>query len=420
MPHTDVLALILGGGAGSRLFPLTKLRSKPAVPIAGNYRLVDIPISNCLNSGIDKIFVLTQFNSVSLHRHITQTYKFDIFSRGWVQILAAEQTPLSTDWYQGTADAIRKQRTELEAVSPADVVILSGDHLYRMDYAAFVAAHRAAQADVTVAVLPVARAEAGRFGIVETKAGGQIVGFHEKPKEAGLLDRLATYPDPQRPYLGSMGVYVFRTEALYDLLDTEAGADFGKHILPASLDRYAVMTYPFDGYWEDIGTIRSFYEANLALVEPEARFSFYDPVHPIYTHPRFLPPSQVDGECTLRAAMVAGGASIVGSRIEHSIVGVRARIGPDVSLRRSIVMGADYFETETDRAENAARGIPNIGLGPGCRIEGAIIDKNARLGKGVIIRGLPGRPDESADHFAIRDGIVIVTKDAVLPDGTVI
>jgi len=420
MPHTDVLGLILGGGAGSRLYPLTKLRSKPAVPIAGNYRLVDIPISNCLNSGIDKIFVLTQFNSVSLHRHITQTYKFDIFSRGWVQILAAEQTPLSTDWYQGTADAIRKQRTELEAVDPADVVILSGDHLYRMDYAAFVEAHRVAQADVTVAVLPVAREEAGRFGIVETNAHGQIVGFHEKPKDPGLLDKLATYPDPQRPCLGSMGVYVFRTRALYELLDTEAGSDFGKHILPASLERCKVMAFPFDGYWEDIGTIRSFYEANLALVEPDARFSFYDPVHPIYTHPRFLPPSQVDQKCSLQAVMVAGGASIVGSRIEHSIVGVRARIGPDVLLQRSIVMGADYFEANADRADNAARGIPNIGIGSGCRIEGAIIDKNARLGRGVVIRSLPDRPDEHAAHYAIRDGIVIVTKDAVLPDGTVI
>jgi glucose-1-phosphate adenylyltransferase len=420
MPHTDVLALILGGGAGSRLYPLTKLRAKPAVPIAGNYRLVDIPISNCLNSGIDRIFVLTQFNSVSLHRHITQTYKFDIFSRGWVQILAAEQTPTSTDWYQGTADAIRKQRTELEAVAPREVVILAGDHLYRMDYAAFVRAHRDAQADVTVAVLPVSRADASRFGIVQTNAQGQIVAFHEKPTDPALLDRLAVHPDPARPYLGSMGVYVFRTRALYDLLDSEPGSDFGKHILPASLGRRTVQAFPFDGYWEDIGTIRSFYEANLALLEPDARFSFYDPVHPIYTHPRFLPPSQIDEGCTLEAVLVSGGTRIVRSAIDHAIVGVRAQIGPDVHLSRTIVMGADYFETDGDRAANAAQGLPNIGVGAGSRIAGAIIDKNARIGRQVVIRGLTGRPDLDSQHYAIRDGIVIVTKDAVVPDGTTI
>jgi glucose-1-phosphate adenylyltransferase len=257
MPLTDVLALILGGGAGTRLHPLTKLRAKPAVPIAGHYRLVDVPISNCLNSGIERIYVLTQFNSVSLHRHITQTYKFDLFSRGWVQILAAEQTPRSADWYQGTADAVRKQRPELEAVNPRDFLILSGDHLYRMDYEAFVRHHREAGADVTLAVLPVSRADASRFGVVEADPDGRIRNFHEKPKDPAVLDALATYPDPERPYLGSMGVYVFRREALYHLLDNNPGSDFGKHILPGSLETCRIVAYPFDGYWEDIGTIRA-------------------------------------------------------------------------------------------------------------------------------------------------------------------
>lgn len=420
MPQTDVLALILGGGAGSRLYPLTRLRAKPAVPIGGSYRLVDIPISNCLNSGLDKIFVLTQFNSVSLHRHITQTYKFDIFSRGWVQILAAEQTPRSSDWYQGTADAIRKQRTELEAVGPRDVVILSGDQLYRMDYAAFVRAHREAGADVSVAVLPVSRADAGRYGIVETGADGLIERFYEKPRDPAVLDQLATYPDPERPYLGSMGVYVFRTEALYSLLDDIPGADFGKDILPASLERCRVLAYPFDGYWEDIGTIRAFYDANLALLEPDAHFSFFDADRPIYTHPRFLPPSLVDAGCTLDRVFVASGCKITRSDIQQSIVGVRSRIGPDVRLRRTIVMGADYAETAEDLAANLARGVPHVGIGPGCRIEGAIIDKNARLGRGVVIRDLPDRPDAETEHYTVRDGIVIITKDSVVPDGLVI
>ena len=420
MALTDVLALILGGGAGTRLYPLTKLRAKPAVPIAGSYRLVDVPISNCLNAGIDKIYILTQFNSVSLHRHITQTYKFDLFSRGWVQILAAEQTPRSRDWYQGTADALRKQRTELESAAPRDCLILSGDHLYRMDYAAFVAAHRASEADVTLAVLPVPAAEVSRFGIVQTDTQGRVVDFHEKPTDPALLSKLATYPDPQRPYLGSMGVYLFRAEALYHLLDTNPGADFGKDVLPASLENCRVVAYPFDGYWEDIGTISAFYQANLALVEPDPTFSFYDPERPIYTHPRFLPPSRVDHDCLLHKVLLSGGVTIKHSQVYESVIGIRSQIGPEARLARTVMMGADFYEDEQIRAEKLRLGQPVLGVGPGCVVEGAIIDKNACLGADVIIRHMPDRPDLETEHYVVRDGIVVVLKNATIPPGTVI
>jgi len=420
MPQTDTLALILGGGAGTRLYPLTKQRAKPAVPIAGSYRLVDIPISNCLNSGIQKIYILTQYNSVSLHRHITQTYQFGLFSNGWVQILAAEQTSRSVDWYQGTADALRKQRTELETVAPRNFLILSGDHLYRMDYDAFVRAHREAEADVSVAVLPVARRDAGRFGIVETDARRRIVKFHEKPTDEALLDRLATYPDAERPYLGSMGVYVFRAQSLYQLLDTNPGSDFGKDIIPASLASCRVTAYPFDGYWEDIGTIRAFYDANLALMEPHPLFDFHDAERPIYTHPRFLPAALVEGDCRLNRTLLAPGARVVGSEIDHSIVGVRSQIGPACRLAHTIMMGADFFESEADKAANSAAGRPNVGIGANSVIEGAIIDKNARIGAKSVIRSLAGRPDFDADNYAVRDGIVVVMKNATIAPGTII
>jgi glucose-1-phosphate adenylyltransferase len=420
MPLHDVLALILGGGAGTRLYPLTRLRAKPAVPIAGNYRLVDVPISNCLNSGIEHIYILTQFNSVSLHRHITQTYKFDLFSRGWVQILAAEQTPRSSDWYQGTADAVRKQRPELEAVAPNDFLILSGDHLYRMDYEAFVRAHRENQADITVAVLPVAREEARRFGIVQTDPDGRIVKFHEKPSDPAVLDTLATYPDPERPFLGSMGVYVFRAAALYELLDGDTGSDFGKHILPNHLNDCRVMAYPFDDYWEDIGTIRAFYQANLALVQPDARFSFYDSERPIFTHPRFLPPTQVGEDCLLDRVMLAAGGRVIKSQIYESVIGIRSQIGPGARIARTIMMGSDFYQSAAVQAEKRRRGEPLMGVGAGCVIEGAIIDKNACIGDGVVIRQLPNRPDVDTEAYAIRDGIVIVAKNASIPAGTVI
>lgn len=420
MKHSDVLALILGGGAGTRLYPLTKLRAKPAVPIGGKYRLVDIPISNCLNSGVEQIYVLTQFNSVSLHRHITQTYKFDVFSRGWVQLLAAEQTPRSADWYQGTADAVRKQVPELRAVSPRDVIILSGDHLYRMDYDPFIRAHREAGADISLAVKPVSPADAPRFGIVELGPDRRVLDFHEKPSAPDRLASLAARDDPERPYLASMGIYVFRADALYRALESDAGSDFGKHILPASLRRLRVMAYPFDGYWEDIGTIRAFYEANLALADPDPGFSFYDPERPIYTHPRFLPASRVEGECNLDRVLLADGCRVVRSQIHHSVVGIRSMIGPDARLTRTVMMGADFYETATEKARNRSGGIPHVGVGQGCVIEGAIIDKNARIGDGVVIRLLPDRKDSDTDQYAVREGTVVVAKNGIIPSGTVI
>jgi glucose-1-phosphate adenylyltransferase len=315
---------------------------------------------------------------------------------------------------------VRKQQPELLAVNPREFLILSGDHLYRMDYGAFIEAHREAGADISVAVLPVSRAEASRFGILETDSARRIINFHEKPTDPRLLDSLATYPDPQRPCLGSMGVYLFRAEVLYSLLEEEAGSDFGKHILPASLKRWRVFAYPFEGYWEDIGTIRSFYEANLALAASEPAFSFHDAERPIYTHPRFLPPSRVDQDCILRDVLLADGCEVVRSQIYESIVGVRSRIGPAARLSRTVMMGADQYETDSEKAAHRAAGLPPIGVGQGCVIEGAIIDKNARIGDDVVIRHIPDRPDMETENYVARDGLIIVMKNGVVPNGSVI
>jgi glucose-1-phosphate adenylyltransferase len=415
---TDVLGLILGGGRGERLYPLTKERAKPAVPIAGRYRLIDIPISNCLNSGVEKIYIITQFNSVSLHRHIVQTYKFDVFSSGWVQILAAEQTPRSTDWYQGTADAVRKQLMEVLTTRARDVLILAGDHLYRMDYADFIRTHRERGADVTVAVKPVSAREASRFGILVYDAGGRIVTFREKPK-ADALEGLESGDDAERPYNASMGIYVFRTEALVELLE-RAGQDFGHDVLPSSLDTHRVMAYPFNGYWVDIGTIRSFYETNIALAQPNTPFDFYDPVRPIYTHPRFLPGSRIADARIERTTVGDGCIFHPDVAVVESVIGLRSIVGAGVRITRSIVMGADYYETPDQRAANRREGRPDIGIGAGSAIEGAIVDKNARIGRNVVIH--PHGEDESieTESYVVRDGIVIVVKDAVIPDETTI
>lgn len=421
MPQVhDVLALILGGGAGTRLYPLTKMRSKPAVPLAGKYRLIDIPISNCMNSGIEHIYVLTQYNSVSLHRHIYQTYKFDVFSPGWVQVLAAEQTATSTDWYQGTADAVRKQLVEIRSFGARDTLILSGDHLYRMDYSAFLRTHRDNQADITVAVKPVSRGDAGRFGLLKTDTDGRIVAFAEKPKDPAVVEDFATGENPDLPCMASMGIYVFRTELLMDLLRNNDGPDFGYHILPAAIEQLKVQSHAFHGYWEDIGTIRSFYEANLALVRRNPPFDFYDAINPIYSHPRFLPGTRLGGDCVINRVLIADGCYVVRSRIDESVIGLRSRIGPNATLTRSIVMGADYYETEADKAENRRLGRPEIGIAADCVIEGAIIDKNARIGEGVVIRSIPDRPDEETDLYVARDGLIIIPKSAVIPAGTVI
>ena len=420
MPQHDVLAVILGGGRGSRLYPLTKLRAKPAVPLAGKYRLIDIPISNCINSGVTRIFVLTQFLSASLHRHVYQTYKFDVFSRGFVEILPAEQTLTSTDWYQGTADAVRRQLPRFLSRAPDDVLILAGDHLYRMDYREFIAFHRERRADVSIAVLPVPPQEASRYGILKTDEEGRITAFQEKPKTPEELAGLESPTgDEGRPYLGSMGIYVFRMDVLTRLLEETPGDDFGGDIIPAAIQSVRVYAFPFDGYWEDIGTISAFYEANLALTRPNPPFDFYDPARPIYTRPRFLPASRVDG-CRLDRVVVADGCRLYDADLEECVIGLRSMVRPGARLSRVVMMGADYYENEAQKAENRRLGRPHVGIGAGAHIERAIIDKNARIGQGVVIRSHEGEPDREEENYVIRDGIVVIPKNAIIPDGTTI
>jgi len=419
MAMRDVMALILGGGQGSRLYPLTKMRAKPAVPIGGKYRLIDVPISNCLNSGIHKIYVLTQFLSASLHRHIYQTYKFDLFSEGFVYILAAEETATGMDWYQGTADAVRKQLSRFTHSRVEDILILSGDHLYRMDYADYVDLHREERADVTIAVQPVAAVDASRFGILKTDGEGRITSFHEKPA-ADELAGLESIPDSDRPYLASMGIYIFRPDVLQEVLMASDAEDFGRQIIPAAIEGRRVYAYPFHGYWEDIGTVRAFYESNLALTLPDPPFAFYDSLHPIFSRPRFLPASRADG-CDLERTVLTEGCLIRKSEIRESVIGLRSVIGPDVRVARTVMMGADFYETPERQAENRRLGRPNVGIGRGSMVEGAIIDKNARIGEGVVIR--PHAPDEEmfeTENYVIRDGVVVIPKNAIISSGTVI
>jgi glucose-1-phosphate adenylyltransferase len=417
MNMTSVLGLIMGGGQGSRLYPLTRLRAKPAVPLAGKYRLIDIPISNCLHAGIDKIAILTQFNSVSLHRHIQRTYARDMFTQGWVQILAAEQTPSSTGWYQGTADAVRQQVLEIEAARTEYVLILAGDHLYNMDYRAFVEYHVDTGADITMAVQPVSAEMAPALGILKRSADGEILNFTEKPDPAALPE-LESLPASDRPFLASMGIYVFRTDLLFEVLKSP-GDDFGKDILPKALANYRVMGHVYDGYWADIGTIRRFYEVNLEMALPERPFDFYMPGRPIYSRARFLPATEIY-DAHLENTLMADGCRVTDARISHAVIGLRSQIGPKTRIRSSILMGADYYETAADRAENQRLGRPDIGIGQGTVIEGAIIDKNARIGRNVQIRHLSDRPDSEADNWVARDGLVVIPKDSVIADNTVI
>ncbi len=415
MPLQEVLGVILGGGRGTRLWPLTQQRAKPAVPIGGKYRLIDIPLSNCLNSGIYQIAILTQFNSVSLHRHISHTYNFDVFRPGWVQILAAEQTFSSIDWYQGTADAVRKQLFEIQVTGASDVLILAGDHLYRMDYAAMIAFHRERQADVTVAVKPVGAHDVHRFGILQTSPEGRITAFLEKPRATEITPDFACRDDPRLPYQGSMGIYLFRTSVLVDLLRSDLD-DFGGDVIPAAIGSRRVFGYGFDGYWEDIGTIGAFYEANLALTRPDPPFSFHDPIRPIYTHPRFLPGSRIY-DVQLDNVVLCEGCIVEGAEIRDSVVGIRSLIGEDVIIERTVIMGADYYEPEGPPAEE---GTPPIGIGRGSRISGAIIDKNARIGANVRIEAFPRGVELDAENWTVREGVVVVPKNAAIPDGTVI
>ncbi len=411
----NVLAVILGGGVGKRLYPLTKQRAKPAVPIAGKYRLIDVPISNCINSGIQHIAVLTQFNSVSLHRHITQTYTFDEFHEGWVQILAAEQTLRSTDWYQGTADAVRKQLVEIRSAQADYTLILAGDHLYRMDYGEMFKYHLEKKAQITVGVQPVSAADAHRFGLLHRNGEGRIVAFVEKPRDPEVLKRFVCREDPERPFIGSMGIYLFNTEVLEELLENTTYDDFGSQIIPNSLESYAVYGFDFDGYWEDIGTIRSFYDTNLSLARPNPPFSFHDPERPIYTRARNLPGTIIDG-ATLRNALISEGCIIHQAEINNAIIGLRSVIGNQVTIRDTVMMGADYYEKEFS---SVAASIP-LGIGDRSYIEGAIVDKNARIGEGVTIKPFPRGYREETENWVIEDGIVVIPKNTILHPGTTI
>jgi len=421
MPSLDnILAVILGGGRGTRLYPLTKLRSKPAVPVAGKYRLIDIPISNCINSHIYRIAVLTQFNSVSLHRHITQTYQFDVFHTGFVNIWAAEQTFTSEGWYQGTADAVRKQIFQIHSTGAEYVLILSGDHLYRMDYDDMARFHWDHKADITVAVQPVFKEEAPRLGLCKRDAAGRIIRFAEKPKDPAILADMVSRPnDPVKPYLGSMGIYMFKTKVLIDLLEDNAFDDFGAQVIPHALSEYDIYGYNFEGYWADIGTIRSFYEINLALTQPKPPFNLYDAEHPIYSHSRFLPGSTFEN-CVIEKALISEGCFVRGSEIRNSVVGMRSLIRSGSKVLDSIVMGADNYETDcgVDCAEDGEK-IP-LGIGSNCHVEGAIIDKNVRLGRGTVIKPFPRGTDIENDSWTVQDGIVVIPKNVTIRPGTII
>ena len=417
----------MGGGQGKRLFPLTQERSKPAVPLAGKYRLVDIPISNCINSGLRRVYLLTQFNSASLHRHISQSYKFDHFTGGFVEILAAEQTATDTSWYQGTADAVRKNMIHL-LNHPFDyMLILSGDQLYRMDFRQVIAQHAQSGADITIATIPVARREAQSLGIMQINEERRITRFVEKPKDPAVLDSLrlerSWYPElditgDQELFLASMGIYVFNRAVIQKLLDNNQ-TDFGKHIIPGAIETHKVYSYVFQGYWEDIGTIRSFFEANLDVASELPRFNFFDMSAPIFSRPRFLPGSKVNGS-QIDHAIISDGCIINPSTIINSIVGVRSVVGAGSHLNRVVMLGCDFYESHDSILENERNHRPRVGIGANCKIENTIIDKNARIGDNVVIS--PAGKPENVDHplYYIRDGIVIVPKGGIIPHGTVI
>lgn len=423
----EVFTVILGGGQGTRLFPLTKQRAKPAVPLGGKYRLVDIPISNCVNSGLRRMYLMTQFNSASLHRHIALSYKFDHFSRGFVEILAAEQTLTDTSWYQGTADAVRKNLVHIMSHSFEYLLILSGDQLYRMDYRTILEQHVKSSADVTVATLPVPRDDVSGFGIMQIDAHHRIKRFVEKPKDPAVQDSLRLerewYPKlniqgDQELFLASMGIYVFNRRALIELLDNDF-MDFGKHVIPTAIETHRVFAFVFQGYWEDIGTIRAFFEANLELTAVLPRFNFFDMSAPIFTHPRYLPASKINGG-SIDHSLISDGCIINHSTFRHCLLGIRSVVDHGSHLERTIVMGNDFYESAESISQHEADGKPRIGVGKHTRIDNAIIDKNARIGDNCCISPV-GKPDE-VDHplYYIRDGIVIIPKNGVIPHGTVI
>ena len=430
MNNGSVIAVILGGGRGARLFPLTRDRAKPSVPIAGKFRLVDIPISNCLHSGFDRIYVLTQFNSVSLNRHIAQAYRFDSYRRGFVQILAAQQTLMGDEWYQGTADAIKHNEPYILNPRFADehVLILAGDHLYRMDYRKMLKVHTESNAAITVSVIPVRKEETSGLGILQADTNGRIVDFVEKPQTEEELQQLRVEPEvftsrgiepDGREYIASMGIYIFNREVLQNVLQDDSNVDFGRDIIPKSIQTLPVSAYFFDGYWEDIGTIRSFYSANIALTDTAPAFNFYDEQAPIYSNRRHLPSTKVNSS-SVRSSILAEGSIIDDSELDRTIVGIRSIISNGSRIYQSILMGADYYESDESRAENTQLDRPNIGIGRNCLIQNAIIDKNARIGDNSVLVNRDGVDNYDSDNYCIRDGIVIVPKDATIPPETIV
>ncbi len=424
--YSNVVAVILGGGAGSRLFPLTGERSKPAVPLGGKYRLIDVPVSNCINSDVTQIFVLTQYNSASLNRHISRTYRFSTFSSGFVEVLAAEQTRDNADWFQGTADAVRQMLPHLRDWRVDTLLILSGDHLYRMDYRKFLARHFDTNADVTISVVPCSGRDAEGFGLLKTDDAGKIIEFREKPKDEALRSmqvdtaRFGLTPEEslEKPYLASMGIYVFNYKRLVELLRTDdTWFDFGREIIPAAIENLNVQAHFFDNYWEDIGTIRAFYEANLDLASPLPKFNFFDGDAPIYTRSRYLPPSKVHN-CDIDNSMLSEGCILNGVYARRSIIGLRSRIDAGVRIEDSIVMGSDFYESIEEISDDADASNPHLGIGENTLIHRAIIDKNVRIGKNVklINRDNIENYDDPDGCYFIREGIVIVPKGAVIPD----
>ena len=422
MNSKQVVAVILGGGAGSRLYPLTATRSKPAVPIAGKYRLVDIPISNCINSSINRMFVLTQYNSASLNKHIKNSYQFSSFSSGFVDILAAEQTPDSPGWFQGTADAVRQSLKHIEKGDFDYVLILSGDQLYQMDFAEMIDNHVNAGADITIATIPVTGKEAPEFGILKTAPDNSIAAFIEKPGAdqlgAWVSDTGITMQSFDRNYLASMGIYVFSRKLLFDLLGTEKkeATDFGKEIIPDAINKYKVISFQYGGYWTDIGNIHSFFEANLALTMDIPPFNLFDSKKMVFTRTRMLPPAKISGT-TITKAIIAEGSIIHAASISNSVIGIRSRIGTGSVIESCYIMGNDFYETIEEIAHDFEHGIPKVGIGDDCELTNVIIDKDCRIGNKVNIKGGPHLPDNDESLYTVKDGIVVIKKGVMIPDG---
>jgi glucose-1-phosphate adenylyltransferase len=410
----DVLTLILGGGRGTRLFPLTRMRSKPAVPIGGKYRLIDVPISNCLHAGLKRIFVLTQFNSASLNRHVAQTYRLDLFSEGFVEVLAAEQTPDNASWFQGTADAVRRASRHFESIDASYYLILAGDHLYRMDFTELIDAHIESRADITMAAQPVDRDAATEMGIIRFDAHGRVSGFEEKPNVERLAEMKSSAAPgavggltPDKPFVASMGIYVFSRDVLFDIL-RKPGVDFGKEMIPGALDSHHVHAHLYRGYWADVGTIEAFYQANIQLTDPRAPFNFFDPHRPIYTHPRFLPSTRAY-DCRIDRAIIAEGCSLDACEIRESVVGIRSIIGAGSVVTRSVLLGADYYPEE----DAGSDGVP-LGISRDVVLDRAIVDKNARIADGVRLVNESNVRHADGDGWFIRDGIIVISKGAVV------